>query len=222
MRMLSRPCCRTLRGTSGTRTARAVWRTCAALAAEYGYVEDEALYRDAPSRPVGSSVDAPLPVEERRPTTAQLLECRGLGLIVRCPSGIRYVSQAGGPICFWAHAEGAYVPLADDEPGSPGRRLFEHFCFGRDKTFMRAILAPDADYVDGVLADFGMGYVRVDRSRMGGTWDLLSWETWTGLFEAAWEAWVPVRVAPSGYDRMSGVLSGTESRDAILVWENSN
>ena len=203
---------------------RAIWQVCGPLAAQYGYAEDERMYNDAPSRPVRAAAAQPMTTEEaeRRPTTVKLWNCRGLGLIVRGQSGVTYVNQAGGPICFWANAEGAYVPLAEDGERSPARTLFEYFSLRRDKEFMRSIRTQDADFIDRVLAEHGLANITVNRSRIGETWDVHAWETWTGLFEAPWEAWAPVRVAPSPYSRVAGVLSGPEMLDAVLVWENSN
>ena len=96
---------------------RAAWEICGPLAAEYGYREDEAYYIDAPSRPArAASKDTPptgiSDSTEARPASVKLLDNRGLGLIVKCPSGVRYSNQSGGPICFWLNAEGAFVPLA--------------------------------------------------------------------------------------------------------------
>lgn len=203
---------------------QAVWSVCAPLAAEYGYTEDVELCGRAPSRPIQTASaaraeDAPPP----RPPSVKLFDYRGLGLIVRCPSGIHYVNQAGGGICFWRQAEGAFVPLVEGGPGSPGQRLLQHFNCRRDKEFVGRLRADDADFIEAVLAESGMDFISVNRSRIGETWDLSSWETWGShdLSGAPWEAWVPVRIQPSPYIKVSGVLSGV-SGEGILVWENSN
>jgi hypothetical protein len=202
---------------------QAIWRLCRPLAELYGYEEDVGLFESAPSRPV-LRVAA---VRENRNHHSQpevkLLGNRGLGLIVRCPSGMHYINQAGGPICFWLRAEGAYAPLAAAGEGSAGQKLFDHFHLRRNKTFMSAIRPEDADFIDLLLAQADLGFIRVNRSRIGETWDLFDWESWgEDIGSAPWEAWVPVKLARSEYSRLKGVVSGIETEDAILVWENSN
>jgi hypothetical protein len=202
---------------------KTIWRLCEPLAAQYGYSEDESLYHDAPSRPAGSRTgQQDSAVEGERPPTVKLFDHRGLGLIIKLPSGVEYVSHAGGPMCFWGRAQGTFVPLAEDGPDSPGRKLFDHFHLRRGKSFMSAISEPDADFIDGILAEHGLQSIRVTRSRIGETWDLFSWETWKGLFDAPWEAWVPVSVGPMPYGSTHGAWSGNTSMEGILVWENSN
>ena len=97
----------------------------------------------------------------------KLLDHRGLGLIVRCPSGIEYINQSGGPICFWLRAEGAFVPLTEGGVGTPAHRLFEYFHLRRDKTFMRSVESTDADFIDALLMDSGLDCIKVNRSRIG-------------------------------------------------------
>ena len=147
-----------------------------------------------------------------------------MGLIVRCPSGIHYINQAGGPICFWLSAEGAFIPLEGAGDDTLRRNLFEHFHRSREKTFMRDLRPQDADFIDAALAEHGLGFITVYRAGMGKTWDLFAWQTWDwdALCASPWEAWVPVRVAAPPYDKLAGVLSGIDVADAILVWENSN
>ena len=212
---------------------RAAWRICAPLAAAYGYGEDNRLYATAPSRPLSppQPADSSYPVTPSsphplppRPPLVNLFTSQAVGLIIRCPSGIHYVNQAGGPICFWLSAEGAFVPLATGGDDALGQQLFEHFHRSRDKTFMRAVRHEDADVIDVLLAQHGLGYITVNRAGIGIAWDLFAWQTWDwdALCASPWEAWVPVRVAARPYDKLAGVLSGVEVRDAMLVWENSN
>ena len=208
----------------------AVWAVCAELAAQYGYEEDERYYTDAPSRPPRATASATVPTSgpgaEDRPVAVKLLNHKGLGLIIECPSGIQYINQAGGPICFWLHAEGAFVPLAEGGVGTPGDRLFAHFHLDSDKRFMRSVEAADADFIDALLADSGFDYIKVNRSRLGKAKDfpLFAWENWDGaaLVATPWEAWVPVKIQRTPYDRLHSILSGCESEQAVLVWENSN
>ncbi len=203
----------------------AIWDICAPLAAAYGYVEDPVYYEEAPSRPIGQT-SAPVVAEpeEPRAVSAQLLDYRGLGLIVRCPSGIQYVNLCGGPIAFWLRTEGTFVPLAEGGEGSPAHKLLAHFLLCRDKEMMRGIRKEDADFIDAVLAENAMGFIRVIRSRIGEEWDVSSWGTWykRSLDSAPWEAWVPVEVNSVPYSRIQGVLSGCSNSEAVLVWENSN
>jgi hypothetical protein len=203
---------------------QAIWRVCGPLAEQYGYVEEQRFYDSTPSRPVGRTASVEqVKASESLSAGAKLLDFRGLGLIIRCPSGIQYINQAGGPICFWLHAEGAFVPLAQAGAGSAGQKLFDRFHRRREKQFMSQIGPEDADFIDGLLAELGMGFITVNRSRIGEEWDLFSWETWgEDMVWAPWEAWVPVRVAPTPYSRLSGVLSEIDTTEAILVWENSN
>lgn len=207
-----------------------IWDICGDLASRYGYVEDEAFYADAPSRPPLKLADAPTPTSVQitnvQPTSVKLFGHKGLGLIIKCPSKLQYINQSGGPICFWLHAEGAFVPLAEGGVGTPGHRLFEYFHLSSDKTFMRSVESADADFIDSVLMESGFDYIKVNRSRIGKAKDFQaeSWETWNGeeLTATPWEAWVPVRIQNTLYDRLHGVLSGYESDEAILIWENSN
>jgi hypothetical protein len=132
------------------------------------------------------------------------------------------MNQAGGPICFWLWAEGTFIPLKDAGDGSAGQRLFEYFHLRRRKEFMSSIQFEDADFIDAILEESGFGFVTVNRTRIGEEWDLFSWRTWTDVSTAPWEAWVPVQVQPTLYSKLSGLLSGIDAADAILVWENSN
>ena len=208
----------------------AVWHICGELASQYGYVEDEAFYTDAPSRPSPKIANADTPTSVHtangRPASVKLLDHKGLGLIIECPSGLQYINQSGGPICFWLRAEGAFVPLAEGGIGTPGHRLFEYFHLRKDRSYMNSVESADADFIDSVLMDSGFDYIKVNRSRIGKAKDFQveAWETWNGeeLRATPWEAWVPVRIQHTPYDRLHGVLSGYESEEAILVWENSN
>ena len=203
---------------------RAIWHICAPLAKEFGYVEDERFYDEAPNRPPTRHTTATEHGydDNSRSTTFKLFDHRGLGLIIRCPSGVQYINQAGGPICFWLYTEGAFVPLAAAGPGSPGQQLFDHFHLRLDKTFMSGIGDADADFIDALLAEHGLSFISVNRSRIGEAWDLFAWQTWEGLDSAPWEAWAPVHVRHTPYSRISGVLSSLDADEAILVWENSN
>jgi len=204
---------------------RAIWEISASLAEAYGYTEEEKYYKEAPSRPPGRVPCASTTDEgENRSPLVQLVDFRGLGLIVRCPSGIQHVNPCGGPMSFWLRTEGAFVPLAEDGEGTPGRRLFEYFLLRRKKEFMSRIQESDADFIDSVLADRGIDFIKVNRSRIGENWDLSEWRTWTwdDLCVAPWEAWVPVGVRSAPYSTIQGVLSGYHSTEAVLVWENSN
>jgi hypothetical protein len=208
---------------------RAVWRLCEPLALQYGYKEEEGYYEDAPSRPARPAPSPPNQnAPDSRPASVKLFDTRAFGLIIRCASGIRYINQAGGPICFWLQAEGSFVPLTEPGLGTPGQRLFEHFHLRRNKDFMSSVKQSDADFIDALLVEHGMGFIKVDRSRISssikGSWDLHSWKTWKGtnLSAAPWEAWVPVQVRRAAYDKIRGVLSECEASEAILVWENSN
>jgi len=209
---------------------RAFWRICAPLAATFGYAEDDRLYATAPSRPpqppqpAGTITPSPPHPPTTRPPLVKLFEQQAVGLIVRASSGIHYVNQAGGPICFWLSTEGAFVPLDHAGEQTLGQSLFEHFHRSRDKTFMRDVRPQDADFIDGALAAHGLGFIKVNQSGMGKEWNLFDWESWNwaDLCASPWEAWVPVRVAAPPYDTLAGVLSGIEVADAVLVWENSN
>ncbi len=206
------------------------WKICAELAAQYGYYEDDVFYADSPSRPPPDTANESTPtlahLGNDRPASVKLLDHRGLGLIVKCPSGLEYINQLGGPMCFWLRAEGAFVPLTDDGPGTPGYKLFEYFHLRRDKTFMRSVESDDAEFIDSLLSVSGLDYITVNRSRIGKAQDFQpsAWESWNGeeLRATPWEAWVPVKIQYNPYDRLHGVLSGYESDEAILVWENSN
>ena len=203
---------------------RAIWDVCAPLAAEYGYAEDEEFYNQAPSRPDRQT--SPVRVEDRfgeRPASVQLMDYRGLGLIVKSSSGINCVNIAGGPIAFWPRTQGAFVPLAEGGDGTPGQRLLNHFLLHGEKEFMRGIRTSDADFIDSVLTESGFDYIKVNRSRIGEKWHESEWQTWDGasLVSAPWEAWVPVNIRAVPYSTISGVLSGCDA-EGVLIWENSN
>ncbi|MAF08769.1 MAG: hypothetical protein CL389_13080 [Acidiferrobacteraceae bacterium] len=203
---------------------RAVWQVCAPLAAEYGYAEDDQFYSDAPSRPQQQTSAAGATDEMgERPASAQIFDYRGLGLIVKSSSGIDCINIAGGPIAFWPRTQGAFVPLAEGGDGTPGQRLLDYFLLHGDKEFMRGIRASDANFIDSVLAESGLDYIKVNRSRIDEKWDVSQWQAWDGasLMGAPWEAWVPVTIHAVPYSTISGVLSGCDAQ-GVLVWENSN
>jgi hypothetical protein len=203
---------------------RAIWEVCGPLATEYGYQEEEEFYSTAPSRSTLRTTPPPPQDEiDRRPASVKLHDYRGLGLILRCPSGIRYVNTGAGPLALWLRGEeGAFVPLAEGGEGTPADRLLRRFLFRRDKEMMSSINEGDADFIDSLLAETGMDFIKVNRSRLGEQWDLAAWETWDESIRGVpWEAWVPVHIRAAPYTRLWGVLTGCDG-EGILVWENSN
>jgi hypothetical protein len=89
---------------------------------------------------------------------------------------------------------------------------------------MRGVRQEDADFVDTLLAEHGLGFIKVNRSGIGQEWDIFAWQTWDwgALLSSPWEGWLPVRVEAAPYNKLTGVMSGVDSADAVLVWENSN
>lgn len=82
----------------------------------------------------------------------------------------------------------------------------------------------DADAIDALLAQHGLGCVTVHRAGLGKVWDPFAWQGWDReeLCASPWEAWVPVRIMAPTAVPWAGIVSGIGAADAILVWENSN
>lgn len=146
--------------------------------------------------------------------TIELWEHQGIGLIVELPTGVVYSNQTGGFSCLQPSLEGAFLPLGAEpslaENLSAEDKLLAYFegpkHGGAGAT--QGLDAEDADFIDGVLAEFHLGeLVRVDRTRLA----------------ESHEAWVRVLLLGEG-SLEPGFFHGLGPypRDAVLTWLNSD
>lgn len=139
----------------------------------------------------------------------QLYEHTGIGIILFCPSGVRYSNQTGGYACLHPEAEGVYLPLGDGS--SPvATDLNGHFETVWAGHCYDGIDGETADLIDQLLASTPeMDRFRVERDRLADSH----------------EAWIYVRLpAANGvenplFDVVSGFPAGTLG---VLTWENSD
>jgi hypothetical protein len=125
-----------------------------------------------------------------------LYEFDGLGLILKCPSGVCYTHQTAGFACLHPRIEGVFYPL----PAQPGKKalftLAQHF-----RGAWNHIEKKDADFVDRILRRNRHPYLSVDRSYL----------------EDSFEAWIHVKLGEAPDE-----LSGFSGRKAVLIWPNSD
>ena len=151
----------------------------------------------------------------------------GLSLIVKSPVGYAYFNQTGGHACRQSWAEGVLVPLpfcprvpatAQDTQDvlldvfGPGSRHGGHCSDGIDDA--------DAEQVDALLAMHhhafqGERVVRVDRARLGD-----SWEAWVHVIVGPHPARPPK--LPSAENALFWPFFGLAAGSAILTWTNSD
>ena len=125
----------------------------------------------------------------------------GLGLILAFPSGVRYRNQAAGHACWKFEIEGVLVPLPLGEEQIPLRTLEDHFDSGWECLDVDA-----ADVIDHILAAAGLDFVKVDRERLG----------------ESYEAWVHVRINDLDPDRHPDLFRGLHPDRGVLTWPNSD
>jgi hypothetical protein len=127
----------------------------------------------------------------------QLYEFQGLALIVKAATGIRFTNQVGGTGCFHPEVEGVLVPLPERVGRPEYYALSQHF-----RGDWSALEESDADVIDRILHRNGLGWMKVDRARLG----------------ESWEAWVHVHIDPSTQD----LFEASHWVEGILTWENSD
>ena len=85
-----------------------------------------------------------------------------LGLILPWTSGVIFTNQAGGYACNHPEAEGVFVPL-DDGEGRPTRNgLARHF-----HGSWVSLTVKDADVIEQALKAGKLGFITVDRDKLG-------------------------------------------------------
>lgn len=127
-----------------------------------------------------------------------------LGLIVKANTGIIYSNQTGGFSNLHPEMEGFFVPL---------RTLF-----GFRELYAMRTLCPSgldaqdgmdsdtADKLDWILSRQGLKCIRVDRSKLG----------------ESWEAWVHVTISGELGYKVPLLKSPHEAPEAVLTWLNSD
>jgi hypothetical protein len=134
-------------------------------------------------------------------------------LIVECPSGVVYMNQVGGNVCWHPEQEGVLAPLGmDPEPDEKLARL--PYPIGRE-----GISVEIADAIDELLASARhTQFIHVDRSRLS----------------ECWEAWIYVVLdtpltgdfrreanTPAGRTYY-GEVFGFGAARGVLTWPNSD
>lgn len=127
-----------------------------------------------------------------------------LGLIVKANTGIIYTSQTGGFANLDPEMEGFFVPLRT--------------CFGFRELYAMRDLCPNgldanegmdsetADRLDWMLSRQGLKCIRVDRSKLG----------------ESWEAWVHVTLSGELGHKVPLLQAPHEELGAVLTWLNSD
>ncbi|CAN5201816.1 hypothetical protein BH20GEM2_BH20GEM2_10240 [soil metagenome] len=80
----------------------------------------------------------------------QLYLHEGVGVILFCPSGVRYSNQKGGYMCLHPEAEGVYVPLGEGN-SKLALELNEHFETKWVGWCHDGIDQETAEFIDGLL-----------------------------------------------------------------------
>lgn len=145
--------------------------------------------------------------------TIELWRNIGLGLLIACPSGVRYTAQAGGNACRHPDIEGVYVPLSERWPDPQEAALDALFTGPKWRGWCdNGLDEASADVIDAILAMAPQtDYLRVDRTRLHESMEAWIHVHWSGPDPGA---------APGlsgGYD-----FHGFKSSSGVLVWENSD
>lgn len=154
----------------------------------------------------------------------------GIGLIIKCATGVVYSNQACGHCCLRPEQEGAFVPIGDEIAMPSGdllskeRELLAYFEGPpwHGSGAMTGLTEGDADFIDRVLTKRpDLSYIRVDRSKLS----------------ESYEAWVHVTVRDGDgplvqtVDPKMGLVEvrlttfsgfGAFPLAAILTWRNSD
>jgi len=144
--------------------------------------------------------------------TVDVWEFNGIGLIIKCPSGVCISNQTGGYACHHPEVEGVFVPLLADR-GAPSNtvlcQLERFFTEGKWGGWCEnGIDAETADFMDSLLASSDeLKFIKVDRA----------------LLADSEEAWVHVILDPSRNEMPVPVMDGFEDGTAaVLTWPNSD
>jgi hypothetical protein len=133
----------------------------------------------------------------------------GTGLILEHPTGITYVTQAGGTYCLHPSCEGIFVSWFNDVE-LESNKLFspQDALFGLSwEICSSAMSAAQANEVDAVLrATPSFQGIRVDRARLADSY----------------EAWVHVLIEPP--HQLGDIVWGVDPfpRTGVLTWTNSD
>lgn len=134
-----------------------------------------------------------------------LFETQEVGLIILYPSGVYYSNQAGGYACLQPFEEGFYAPLhnsafqLEDELNKyfTGKK-WQGWCY-------QEIDDEDADFIDKLLEkSYTTKFLKVDRTKL----------------KKSFEAWIYVNGTLPNEEYP--IISGFESFEGVLVWENSD
>lgn len=136
-------------------------------------------------------------------TRILLYELNGLALIVSARTGILYRNQTGGHSCYQTEIEGYLVPIAGDRPEIV-EQLCAHFTGAKWGGWCsHGIDGATADEIDGLLTEYAhRGEIRVDRDRLGDSW----------------ESWIHVKID----GQLLSLIENSTPISAILTWPNSD
>lgn len=159
-----------------------------------------------------------IPVPACPKPVIQLWDSVGLGVIIRCESGVVITNQTGGTHCLHPGAEGVFVPLRND------CLLKDHIFISPEHDLTAWFVGPkhrgagatsgldaeDADFIDGLLQRNRLHpAIQVDRSHL----------------EESHEAWVHVLITEDEHgDADLAIFAnfGPYPRQGILTWCNSD
>jgi hypothetical protein len=135
-------------------------------------------------------------------------------LVVECPSGVVYMNQVGGNVCWWPELEGVLAPLGmDSEP----QEKLAHLPYPNGR---EGISVEIADAVDELLASArGTQFIRVDRSRLSECW-----EAWIYVVldtPVTGECRVEEATTQAGCSYY-GEVFGFGAARGVLTWPNSD
>lgn len=174
--------------------------------------------------------------------TVTLYDLRGLGLIVKRPSGVLYTTQAGGVFCMQPGEEGVLVPLA--AWGDVEAKLVAFFAADARRNVK--LDAADAGALDLILqtseprsAATPTFFLAVDRARLADSMEAWLHVTVTAcpderivsyLYDGtlsmvktlSGRAWHPSQQPELGDHASSYPLTGFGRAAAVLTWENSD
>jgi hypothetical protein len=137
----------------------------------------------------------------------KLYNTNGIGVIVIHETGVLYSNQVGGYACLHPEIEGVYIPL-HNELVPQEDELMTFFTGSKWQGWCDTEIDNEtADFVDTVLSKSpDTKQFKVNRS----------------MLKNSCEAWVNVKILPTGEERNLSLLRDFESGKGILTWENSD
>jgi hypothetical protein len=139
-----------------------------------------------------------------------LYDLEQAGVIVECPSGVRYRNQVGGNACFQAEEEGVLAPLELNQEAEDRLETGPYPGGGA------ALTDAHADAIDGILASHpNTSFLKVDRARLRD-----SMEAWVYVILVTPES--TSTSADLEKTRYFGPVYGFGATKGVLTWPNSD